>query len=177
MKCLPKSMLANLILSSACICSSTSNSYYAWREYDVSKSNWCGMLIWDIWAQLYSIEMTSKPYFREQKHVYLYLMVHPFCYVVCSAGKWANQKNKSRARCCNDHTMKRKRVKSDFISCLRRLYVVNVALGFEPISHHCPFREASANQEALQGPIPKPTNLIASSPLLPWRLLYLLLVY
>ena len=26
-----------------------------------------------------------------------------------------------------------------------------------PISDHCPFREASANQEALQGPIPQPT--------------------
>lgn len=29
-----------------------------------------------------------------------------------------------------------------------------------PISDHCPFREASANQEALQGLIPQPTNLL-----------------
>lgn len=41
----------------------------------------------DIWAQLYSLEMTSKPYLREEKHVYLdnRFLEHPFCYVVCSA--------------------------------------------------------------------------------------------
>lgn len=39
--------------------------------YLTEKSNWCGTPTVDIWAQLYSREMTSKPYFREQKHVYL----------------------------------------------------------------------------------------------------------
>lgn len=39
--------------------------------YFDSESNWCGMPTVDIWAQLYSLETTSKPYFKEQKHVYL----------------------------------------------------------------------------------------------------------
>ena len=39
-----------------------------------------------------------------------------------------------------------------------------------PISDHCPFREAFANQEALQGPIPTThqSSCIASSLLLPF---------
>lgn len=41
------------------------------RIYLIVKSNWCGLPTADIWAQLYSLEETSKPYFREQKHVYL----------------------------------------------------------------------------------------------------------
>lgn len=44
-----------------------------------------------------------------------------------------------------------------FISCSRWLYVHHVMLRLGPISDRCLFREASANQEALQGPIP-PTH-------------------
>lgn len=39
--------------------------------YLIGKSNRCGTPTVDTWAQLYSRETTSKPYFREQKHVYL----------------------------------------------------------------------------------------------------------
>lgn len=78
-QCSSKSMLADLIptpplFSPACMCLSPSTSYYAWREYNVLGSEkviGAVMPTADLWAQLYSLEMTSKPYFREQKHVYL----------------------------------------------------------------------------------------------------------
>lgn len=66
--------------------------------YLIVKSNWCGMPTAGIWAQLYSLAMTSKPYFREQKHVFLdkSFLVHPFCYVVCSAAKQAVKQPRRR---------------------------------------------------------------------------------
>lgn len=63
-------LLADLIFSSACICFYLHPLLIMLDKnimYLIVKSNWCGMPTADIWAQLYSLEMTSKPYFREQK--------------------------------------------------------------------------------------------------------------
>lgn len=134
------------------MCSSPSNSYYSWQEYNAVKRNWRGTLTVDIWATLYSLETTSKPYFREQRTcIFLSFLVHPFCFVV----RWTSEHNEPSASRCDHHASNRKRAKLDFISCSRWLYVHNVML--RPISDHCLFREASANQEALQGPVP-PTH-------------------
>lgn len=140
----PLSVQCHPKYSLACICSSKSSSYYAWQEYNVVKSNWRGMLRVDIWAQLYSLVMTSKPYFRTEKTVYLYFfLVHPFYCVVCGAEKRARKNNKTSPT---------------VMTVLQRQSACHWILFH--VSDHCPFREASANQEALQSPNPTPPLLL-----------------
>lgn len=141
----PLSVQCHPKYSLACICSSKSSSYYAWQEYNVVKSNWRGMLTVDIWAQLYSLVMTSKPYFRTEKPVYLYLFL---CIpsVVLSV-----ELKKKRER-------RTEQVSPTEMTVLQRQRAWRWILFH--VSDHCPFREASANQEALQSPNPTPPLLL-----------------
>lgn len=109
--------------------------------------------------------------------------MHPFCYVVCGAAVEQPRRKSSASRCKQQKKKKKKACKSRVLVCVWddctvTMWRRGVGSPFTawPISDHCPFREASANQEALQGPIPHPTNLLtASSFLLPWRLMLYLL--
>lgn len=146
----PLSVQCHPKYSLACMCSSKSSSYYAWQEYNVVKSNWRGMLTVDIWAQLYSLVMTSKPYFRTEKPVYLYLFL---CIpsVVLSVElkkKKARKNGKTSESRWNDCATKTKRMTLDFISCQWPLSfqgsICQSGSSTEPQSHATTFIASSA---------------------------------